>query len=1461
MNTTTSQSNTETRLSFFRSLRGQLILVFLAISLLPLIIVGTFTYTQAHDTLQAEIINKLIAVRDIKARQISNYFKERLADIRVLSNNPTVITAINAFEEAFHTQGIHINTVEIMNRYRSLYMGQPDRLDAGDGSAYSAVHAQYHPLFKEYRDAYHYYDIFLVEVHTGTILYSVNKEADFSTSLINGPYVNTNIGHAFQEMLKASHHDATLLEDFAYYEPSKEAAAFLASPIFNKKKLIGVLIFQLSIESIDAIMQEHTGLGDTGETLLVSSDDFLLRSNSRFIKEKTLFKQKMDNEATRAAEVGQIGVKTVDDDLGQSNLIAYMPLNIPDIHWSLIAKIDEAEAFVTLRKMLIWMFSIIGIGIILMVIIAYLFGNSLVKPIQRMTNIARQLANGNLNLVVETKNSKDEISLMSNAFQQMIVNLRKIVEDVALVSQGLIVGNLRITPQAEYQGDFSKIKTALQTALSNLQLVVEDIVQISQELLEGKQQVIAKAEYSGDFLPIKNSLETASVKLAETTIQNNTQNWLKTGQTQLNNQMSGEQEMVQLAKNIITFLSTYLEMPVGMFYLLEKTQDDEENTYLKLIASYAYTQRKGINSEFAIGEGLVGQAALEKKELIITKVPKDYYLQIRSGLGQALPNTVIVQPFMYEDTLKGVIELASFKTITDTQRDFLAQVMPNIGIAVNTAESRSSMQLLLQQSQTQAEELQSQAEELQSQQEELRQTNETLEERSNDLERQKEEIKNKNQSLEKSQTEMEKARTAIENKAQELELASKYKSEFLANMSHELRTPLNSLLILAQLLTNNKTGNLNEKQVEYAQTIHNSGSDLLRLINEILDLSKVEAGKIEVNKEDIVLGDLVANVDQKFRHVAQDKKLDFQIIVAENLPSTINTDGQRLIQIINNLLSNAFKFTKSGEVQLILQYPENKDDIVMTELEPNKTLAIRVTDSGIGIPKDKQMVIFEAFQQVDGTTSRRYGGTGLGLSISRQLAKLLGGTLTLHSEEGKGSTFTIYLPIQLSAKAENSQTDIVKSPTQKVISPAEVKAKVPATTVETQTSEVIPSDDVVADDRNNLTATDKSLLIIEDDRNFSKILLELAKEKDFKGIIAEDGKTGLLFAEQYCPNAIILDIGLPQLDGWTVMENLKDNPKTRHIPVHFMSASNHEKAAKKMGAIGYSLKPINMTEIGEAFKKIESFITKTTKKLLVLVDNKKHQQAILTIVESEEIQITTVATSTHALQELKLTQFDCMILDVDVEQQSGFKILEKRQSEKSFSQMPVIIYAERKLTPDEETRLQQYADDLTIKTARSPECLLDEATLFLHQVETRLSGDKQKILQMMHDREAIFAYKKVLIVDDDMRNSFALTTALEEKDMTIVIAENGKEALTKLEEHKDVSIVLMDIMMPEMDGYEAIEEIRKQPQFRQLPIIALTAKAMKGDRTKCLEVGANDYLAKPVDTNKLFSLIRVWLYK
>jgi len=990
----------------------------------------------------------------------------------------------------------------------------------------------------------------------------------------------------------------------------------------------------------------------------------------------------------------------------------------------------------------------------------------------------------------------------------------------------------------------------------------DQIAQIAEQVANGKLDI--QFELTGKTTGIYAALQVMVKNLISINADREEQNWVKTGQAQLNEQISGEQSIKQLAENVIDFLTAYMKSQVGAFYLLEETS--EQKTCLKMIATHAYVWRKNTANSFELGESIVGQAGFEKKMFVITQPPEDY-IYIQSGLGGSLPRAILVIPFLYENTLKGVIELASFTTFTETQLQFIEQVMPNIAIAVNTAESRIKMQKLLDQSQTQAktlqvqqaelqntnEELQSQTEELQTQQEELRQANEELEERSQTLERQQAAIQEKN-------VELEKAKVAIQTKAEELDIASKYKSEFLANMSHELRTPLNSLLILSQLLSGNKEGNLTETQQKYANTIYSSGHDLLTLINDILDLSKVEAGKIEINPTELKLTELSASFEEKFRHIADEKGLTFSIELADNLPSTLYTDEQRLRQVVTNLLSNAFKFTAEGGVILNIQHARREVDLSRSGLDSAKAIAISVTDTGIGVPQDKQKVIFEAFQQADGTTNRRYGGTGLGLSISRQLIQLLGGEIQLCSEEGKGSTFTLYIPERLKKNdLDNHQTSQMRPVgNQNSISSEVSEASVSAERTEQQASLSPP---IPEDDRNNLQPDDKSILIIEDDRNFSDILLELAKEKGFKYLRAEDGKSGLQVAQEYKPNAIILDISLPQVDGWTVMEKLKENPDTRHIPVHFVSASDVGKDAIKMGAIGYCLKPVSMDELSKAFNKIESFISQTMKNLLVVVDNPEHRQAIVDLVKSGNIQPTVVTTCAQAWQNLQSKSYDCIILDMTVEQNTGIQLLEQLNNEAKWRQIPVITYVERDLTTQEEVILQNCADHLIIKETHSPERLLDEVTLFLHEIESKLSEKQQQMLRKVRDKEAILAGKKLLLVDDDMRNVFAIASVLEEKGIEVISADNGQEAIDILNDTPDIAAVLMDIMMPEMDGYEATQKIRAQSRFRKLPIIALTAKAMKGDKAKCIEAGANDYLAKPIDADRLLSLLRVWLYQ
>jgi CheY-like chemotaxis protein/HAMP domain-containing protein len=1017
-------------------------------------------------------------------------------------------------------------------------------------------------------------------------------------------------------------------------------------------------------------------------------------------------------------------------------------------------------------------------------------------------------------------------------------------------------------------------------------MITKPIIELrdaADEVAKGNRDVEIRVSTSDEIGVLGNAFNAMIKNIKQSIEENEKQNWLKSGLAELNDKIRGEQDVMTLSPNVINYLATYLEAKVGAIYLVDENNSlsGSGQPLLKMVGSYAYTRRKNLANEYRIGEGLVGQAALEKKSILITNVPDDY-LKINSGLGEGIPRNIMVTPFLYEGEVKGIIELGSFHEFTELQLDFLNQATENIAIGFHSAQSRVKMKELLEKTQQQAEELQAQQEELrqtneeleeqaealkesqarmEAQQEELRQTNEELEKQTRTLEKQKQDIK-------KNNLELEKARQELEIKAKDLEITSKYKSEFLANMSHELRTPLNSLLILSKLLHENKEGNLTDKQLEFARTIHSAGTDLLNLINDILDLSKVEAGKLDLNIHDVNVGEFANNIQRSFRYLAKEKGLGFKIELSEDAPAYIRTDSQRVEQIVKNLLSNAFKFTDAGHVTLKIYRPTNDITSSQNGLDPKEAIAIAVSDTGIGVSEEKQKLIFEAFQQGDGRTNRKYGGTGLGLSISKELAKVLGGEIQLKSKAGEGSTFTLYLPTTLESatdagQPQHGQTEMTNLKEKKKGN----HSGGPASKIKTRKSNnkdsnnKNSSNEHVQDDRENIASGDRTILIIEDDPKFANILLDLTRAKGFKCLVAESGEKGIHFANHYKPSAIMLDIGLPGMDGWAVMERLKDNSETRHIPVHFMSASDRTLDAMRMGAIGFLSKPVSLEELEEAFKKIEETISKTVKNLLVVEDDEIQRNSILELIGNGDVKATAVGSGEEAFKILKSNNVDCMILDLGLSDMSGFELLERIRNNTAISKLPIIIYTGKNLTREEEDKLRTYAESIIIKGVKSPERLLDETSLFLHRVEANLSEEKKKMLRMVHDKELILQDKKILLVDDDMRNVFAMASILEEYGVRVLIGKNGKEGLECLNKNPDIDLVLMDIMMPEMDGYEAMGEIRKQQRFKKLPIIALTAKAMKGDRNKCIEAGANDYLAKPIDADKLLSLLRVWLYQ
>ncbi|MEH2264292.1 response regulator [Nostoc sp.] len=959
--------------------------------------------------------------------------------------------------------------------------------------------------------------------------------------------------------------------------------------------------------------------------------------------------------------------------------------------------------------------------------------------------------------------------------------------------------------------------------------------------------------------------------LRNTTQKNDEQNWLKSNLAEFTQMLQGQRHLESATSLILSNLAPLVGASQGIFYAMSSLDDQP---VLKLLSSYAYKERKNLANQFRLGEGLVGQCALEKQRILLTEVPSDY-IRISSGLGESPPLNIIVLPILFETEVSAVIELASFGSFSHLHLTFLEQLSENLGVFLNNIASQLQTQQLLEESVALTEELQTQQEELQQSNqrleeqaheleesqflvkqsnEELQQLNEELEEKAELLEVQNQEVARKNQ-------EVERARQSFEEKAEQLALSSKYKSEFLANMSHELRTPLNSLLILARLLSDNSLNNLTDKQVEYSRTIYSAGTDLLELINDILDLAKIESGTMSLNIEQIAFADLEISLEQTFRQIAHKKELSFTIELDDKLPATFSNDSKRLQQVLKNLLANAFKFTEKGGVKLEISMSSDRIQV------DNPMIAFAVSDTGIGIPDEKQKIIFEAFQQADGTTSRKYGGTGLGLSISRELAQLLGGRIELVSQAGQGSTFTLYLPKRQEKNGQNI-TSLEPTPTTTIRKASTIKKEVPLVESKPTTVDTSPSAKVsttfpheIPDDREIIQPGDRVLLIIEDDDKFARILLDMAREQGFKTIVALQSKQGLVLAQEFKPDAIMLDIYMPEMDGWTVLDRLKHKPDTRHIPVHILSVDERQQRGLQLGAITYLQKPVSPEALTQVLTDIKGFIERQVRNLLIVEDDPVQAQSIIELIGNGDVQSTAVGTGAEALLILRSHHFDCMVLDLGLPDMSGFELIEQIKQEPRLLKLPIIVYTGKELSRQEETQLRGLAETIIIKNVRSPERLLDETALFLHRVQANLPPPKRQMLEQLHQNDPVLTNRKILIVDDDLRNIFALTSFLESYQMQVLFAENGRDGIEMLQTNPDINIVLMDIMMPQMDGYETTRAIRQRQQFRSLPIIALTAKAMPGDREKCIEAGASDYITKPVDTEQLLSLLRVWLYR
>ncbi|HEY2256128.1 MAG TPA: response regulator [Variovorax sp.] len=924
------------------------------------------------------------------------------------------------------------------------------------------------------------------------------------------------------------------------------------------------------------------------------------------------------------------------------------------------------------------------------------------------------------------------------------------------------------------------------------------------------------------------------------------QAWLRSAQTELAAELMGELGALEMGRRVLAFLSRHVGSLVGALYLRER------NGTLRRVASYGFSSAADAAPQvLQPAESLVGQAAAEKRRLLVAPVPADY-LKVNSGLGEMPPKAALLLPVTSDGAVNGVVELGLLHPPGEEANQLLDLIAGNIGSAVAAVRYREQLQNVLAETQQLNEELQVQQEELRTANEELEEQSRallaaqaTLENQQAELEQTNSQLSERTEALDQRNRALSRARRELEERADELQRASRYKSEFLANMSHELRTPLNSALILAKLLGANPKGNLDAEQVKFAESIYASGNDLLALINDVLDIAKVEAGKLDVVAEEVALSKLAAGLERGFTPLAAQKLLAFRLTLQPDAPATLRTDSLRVEQILRNLLSNAIKFTERGEVALAVSG------------QPDGGAAFAVSDTGIGIAADQQEVIFEAFRQADGTTSRRFGGTGLGLSISRDLAHLLGGSLGVRSEPGHGSTFTLVLPPRAPQPAPQGAAP----------APARTRALLPAQPAAGMAD--APSDPPPSslaaprfpDDRALPRDAARRVLVIEDEPQFAHILYDLAHELGYRCLVAHGAADGFALATQFVPDAILLDMRLPDSPGLGVLQRLKDDPQTRHIPVHIVSAVDSAEAALHMGAIGYARKPTSREQLMEVFRKFDQRLTQKLKSVLLVEDDALQRESVVKLIGDDDVSITAVESGQEALALLRSRVFDCMITDLRLSDMQGSELLKRMAHEEIVSFPPVIVYTGRNLTRDEEAELLRYSRSIIIKGARSPERLLDEVTLFLHKVEADLSSERQSMLKAVRGRDRIFEGRRILLVDDDVRNIFALTSALEQRGAVVEVGRNGREALDKLDQVSEIDLVLMDTMMPEMDGLEATRRLRQDPRFEKLPVIAVTAKAMKDDQAQCLSAGANDYLAKPVDLDRLFSLLRVWLPK
>lgn len=1347
-----------------------------------------------------DVHNQIVSVGKFKTNEIESWRGERIDDAKAVIRNPIFI---DAFENYLRKENTESN--------QKILTANVDGLKH-----------------------YHQYEKMLL-LDSNNLIRNLSKGDNNSVSQAT-----------LKTILTARDKNEITMSDFYIDENDKDVKIDIVAPIIFENKYIGCLLLIINANNhLYSMIQSWPYETETAENLLfkVENNEVVYLNELRFSKNtalKSRIQNNKDNKDILAIQSanGKFGLLE-GVDYRRNDVIGYAA-KIANTNWILITKIQSSEAFARANQKSFY-------TVLLLLFIAVTITGTFYwfwKDKQAQTN---KILEQNV-LQAHYTRSLIEASLdplVTISPEGKITDVNEATIKITGVSRDKLIGT-----------DFSNYFTEPQKAKAGYLKVFDEGYVIDYPLtLENengnKTDVLYNASVYKDLSGKVIGVFAAARDVTE--IQRNKrleslQVWLKSGLADLNDAMRGNLGLNDFAGNVICEIAEYLDAKIGAFYIRSNSSEDAE---YKLFGSFAYTKHNSISNVFKLGEGLVGQAALEKRQIILKDVPEDY-IKVTSGLGDSKPRCIYLTPIIFQNTVTGILEIGMLEELSDIQSQYLLEASRLISLSMETVISREELDRELERSKRLAEELQKQQEELKASNEELEEqtqllklSEEKLKSQQEELRVSNEELETKNDSLELQKRDIENARNDLKIKAEELALASKYKSEFLANMSHELRTPLNSLLILSKMLTDNKEGNLNKEQIESAKIIYNSGNDLLHLINEILDLSKIEAGRMDIHSETVQLTELAEHVRNSFKHIADEKGIAFEVNTDRDLPEFVTSDMKRIEQILKNLISNAIKFTKEGSVKINFKKTTSDVRFRREGLNETNSICISVTDTGIGISPDKQKIIFEAFQQEEGGTSREFGGTGLGLSISKELAFLLGGEIQLESSKGAGSTFSLYLPVKME-KVYSKKGNATMLRNEKEWAKENVRN--------------IDRNVVINDDRNEISENEKTILIIEDNLTFANLLLKECKMKGFNGIIALSGEEGLKLAEQYKPAAILLDILLPGIDGLQVLDSLKENPKLRHIPVHIMSVEDATLDAMKKGAIGFLSKPPKKEELDKALNTLIQYTNNNLKNLLIAEDDDNLRNSIVKLIGNGDVKTTAVKSGKEVIAELEKNNYDCMIMDLGLSDITGFellKILEKRD----IKIPPTIVYTGRELTRDEETLLRNYADSIIIKGVRSEERLLDEASLFLHRIVEKLPSKKRKMIVDLYETDAMFKDKKLLIVDDDMRNMFALSKVLSQKGFQLLKADTGIKALELLKTNSHVDLILMDIMMPEMDGYETIKRIRAQEKFFNTPIIALTAKAMKKDYEKCIAVGASDYLPKPVDIDRLFSMLRVWLYR